>query len=149
MTRELTLRSLDIPTVHKFALGFDNMFDELLRLSAQQSNVTNYPPYNVIKTGDETLTIEMAVAGFAEGEIDISINNRVLTIKGEKTRYEDIGIEYLHRGISSRNFTRDFTLGEYVEVLDANVSNGILTIYLERKLPEEKKPKQIAIKYNK
>jgi len=145
---QLTLRTLDIPSIHKFGIGFDSMFDELLRITAQQ-NTANYPPYNIIKTGDETILIELAVAGFLEGEIDINVYDNILSIKGSKVRMENAEWEYSYRGISMRDFSREFTLAEYVEVQDASVRNGILSVYLERKLPESKKPKQIAINYNK
>lgn len=145
MTKTLTLRSLDIPSIHKFGIGFDTMFDELTRMTAQGQ--TNYPPYNVVKTSEDNFHIEVACAGFSEGEIEINIDNRVLTIKGNKEA--DVVAEYLHQGISNRDFVREFTLAEHVEVIDAVNKNGILTIYLERKVPEEKKPKTIAISYTK
>jgi len=148
MTRELTLRSLDIPSIHKFAVGFDNIFDELHRATVQQAN-TNYPPYNVIKYTDDQFAIELAVAGFRDGEIDIEVENNQLTIKGEQVADAREGIEFLHRGISARNFVRTFTLADHVEIVEAHTANGILTISLERKIPEEKKPKKIAISYNK
>ena len=124
MTRELTLRSLDIPSIHKFGIGFDNILDELMR------------------------AIELAVAGFTEGEIDVEVENNQLTIKGEQVNNRE-GLEFLHRGISARNFVRTFTLADHVEVVEAHTANGILTVSLERKIPEEKKPKKIAISYNK
>ncbi len=148
MTRELNLRSLDIPSIHKFAVGFDNVFDELMRITHQQSN-TNYPPYNVIKYTDDQFAIELAVAGFNDGEIDVQVENNQLTIKGEQSADVREGVEFLHRGISARNFVRTFTLADHVEVIEAHVANGILTVNLERKIPEEKKPKKIAISYNK
>lgn len=149
MTREISLRSLDIPAIHRFGIGFDTMLDELMRVSGAQPQ-NNYPPHNVIQTGDETITIEIAVAGFEEGEIEIGVQDRVLTISGAKEySAEPANYTYLHRGLSRRNFNQTFTLAPYVEVMDASIKNGILTILLERKLPEEKKPKQIAIKYNK
>jgi molecular chaperone IbpA len=148
MTRELTLRSLDIPSIHKFAVGFDNIFDELHRVTSQQAN-TNYPPYNVIKYTDDQFAIELAVAGFRDGEIDIEVENNQLTIKGEQAADTREGLEFLHRGISARNFVRTFTLADHVEIVEAHTANGILTISLERKIPEEKKPKKIAISYNK
>jgi len=147
MTKTLSLRSLDIPSIHKFGIGFDNMFDELMRMNSQQS--LNYPPYNIVKQTDDQFYIEVATAGFTEGEIDVQLNNRVLTIKGQVLRNEDASFEYLHRGISSRDFVREFTLAEHVEVRNALVKDGILTIYLERVVPEEKKPKTIAITYTK
>lgn len=147
MTKTLSLRSLDIPSIAKFGIGFDNMFDELMRMNSQQS--LNYPPYNIVKQTDDTFYIEVATAGFGEGEISINLDNRLLTIRGRIVRDEDTSNEYLHRGISSRDFDREFTLAEHVEVVNASQKDGILTIYLERIVPEEKKPKAIAINYTK
>ena len=147
-TKTLTLRAIDIPSIHKFGIGFDSMLDELMRLTAGQTN-TNYPPHNVIKTGEDTVTIEIAVAGFGESEIDIKLANNALIISGAKAREEMLNYEYLHRGLSSRDFTQTFPLAEHVEVIHAEVKNGILSIYLERKIPEEKKPKSIGITYTK
>jgi molecular chaperone IbpA len=145
MTKTLTLRSLDIPSIHKFGIGFDNMFDELMRMNSQQS--LNYPPYNIVKNTEDSFDIEVAVSGFSEGEIEVNLDNRVLTIKGQKN--EDLVAEYLHKGISTRDFVREFTLAEHVEVIHASQKDGILTINLERIVPEEKKPKAIAINYTK
>lgn len=151
MTRELTLRALDIPTLHKFAVGFDNMFDELMRTS-QDVRTTNYPPYNIVKNGENTFAIELAVAGFREGDIKITVEKNILTVQGEQTQSLDEldqPIEYLHHGISARNFNRTWTLADHVEVVNAKSENGILTISLERQIPEENLPKKIDIKYNK
>lgn len=148
MTKTLTLRSFDIPQLHKFGIGFDNLFNDLERVMQVQSS-SNYPPHNVIKTGEHTSIIEVAVAGFAEGEIDINLNNRQLTIAGERKREEDSNWEYLHRGISSRDFKHVFTLAEHVEVKSASITDGILRINLEREIPEEARPKSIAITYTK
>ena len=147
MTRELTLRSIDIPTIHRFGIGFDTMLDELLRSTTQSQS--NYPPHNVIKTGDETVLIQVAVAGFNEGEISITVENNTLFISGEQVNSDPINYEYLHRGLSSRNFVQKFKLAEHVEVIDASIKNGVLSVLLERKVPEDKKPKNIAINYNK
>jgi molecular chaperone IbpA len=144
----LTLRSIDIPSIHKFGIGFDSMLDELMRVSSAQTT-SNYPPHNVIKTGDNTVTIEMAVAGFDDGEVSISIENNVLTIQGSQMNSEPVNYEYLHRGLSSRNFEQNFRLAEHVEVKDATIKNGILTVLLEREVPEEKKPRNIAINFTK
>lgn len=147
MTRELTLRSLDIPAIHRFGIGFDSMLDELLRATNQTQS--NYPPHNVIKTGDETVLIEVAVSGFDEGEISITVENNTLLISGQQEKNDPVNYEYLHRGLSSRNFTQKFKLAEHVEVIDATIKNGVLSVLLERKVPEDKKPKNIAINYNK
>jgi molecular chaperone IbpA len=101
----------------------------------------------VIKTGDDTVTIEVAVAGFREGEIDISLDKRVLTISGAKKTEENTDWDYLHRGISSRDFRQNFTLAEHVEVRSASIRDGILSVNLERVIPEEARPKSIAITY--
>jgi molecular chaperone IbpA len=148
MTNTLTLRSFDIPSIHKFAVGFDNVFDEILRLSSQQGN-NNYPPYNIVKHNDNKFVIELAVAGFREGDINVTVEKNTLTIEGEQSVDLDTTVEYLHRGISARNFTRTYTLADHVEVSEAVVSNGILSITLERQLPEELQPKKIAITFNK
>jgi molecular chaperone IbpA len=145
--KTLTLRSFDIPQLHKFGIGFDSLFDDLQRFATQSS--TNYPPHNVIKTGENTVLIEVAVAGFAEGEVDLQVNKNMLTIKGEQQQAKDTEWEYLHRGISSRDFTHSFTLADHVEVKSASITNGILSVYLERQVPEEARPKSIAITYNK
>ena len=152
MTRELTLRSLDIPSIHKFGIGFDNIFDELMRVNQQQAN-TNYPPYNIVKHDEDRFAIEVAVAGFREGDINITVEKNILTITGEQAvkvyKEDEVEPEYLHRGISARNFTRTFTLADHVEVVSARAEDGILKIELERQVPEEQKPKTIAITYNK
>jgi molecular chaperone IbpA len=147
MTKTLSLRSIDIPQLHRFGIGFDSMFDDLMRTAQAQSG-TNYPPHNVIKTGENTSVIEVAVAGFAEGEIDISVDRQILTIAGAIQQAEEESHEYLHRGISRRDFRQTFTLADHVEVKNASVRDGILTVYLEREVPESARPKTIAITYN-
>jgi len=142
----LSLRSLDIPSIHKFAVGFDNMFDEIMRTTAQ---TTNYPPYNVVKHGEDKFAIELAVAGFKDGDIEVTVEKNQLTVKGEKAIELNEGAEYLHRGISARSFVRTWTLADYVEVTGAVVQDGILTVNLERIVPEESKPKKIAISFTK
>lgn len=153
MTNTLTLRSFDVPSIHKFAVGFDNIFNELNRISAQQGN-QNYPPYNIVKHSDDKFVIELAVAGFREGDINITVDKNVLTIEGDQIRnLEELDVDneivYVHQGISARNFTRTFTLADHVEVVGAKSENGILSITLERTVPEELKPKKIAITFNK
>jgi molecular chaperone IbpA len=149
----ITLRSIDVPSLRKFGVGFDNIFDELMRVTAQQS-VQNYPPFNFVKHGEDTYVIEVAVAGFDEGDISITVEKQVLIIEGrkdiaEKDEEANEGVEYIHRGISSRNFARSFTLADHVQVVDASSKNGILSIVLERHIPEELKPKTVEIRFNK
>lgn len=149
MTKTLTLRSHDIPSFNKFGIGFDRMFEEIQRLTEQQSNAT-YPPHNIIKLDDNNFVIELAVAGFTKGEIDVQVEKNILTIKGSKVKdLDEQPKEYIVKMIGTRDFERTFTLAEYVEVKEAAVSNGILSISLERKIPEAELPKRIAITYNK
>lgn len=142
----LTLRSIDIPSIHKFAVGFDSVFEDLILRSTQ---ATNYPPYNIVKHSEENFAIEVAVAGFRDGEIDVTVERNQLTVKGEKTTDLDNTPEYVYRGISSRSFTRTWTLAEHIEVVGAKSEDGILTISLELRVPESQKPKTIAITRNK
>jgi molecular chaperone IbpA len=145
--RELTLRALDIPTIHKFGVGFDQMFDELMRVTSRQS--TNYPPHNILKVDENNFVVQLAVAGFDEGDVDIQVEGRILSIIGSSKKDNKYGAEYLIQGISMRDFERTFTLAEHVEVKSAEVTNGILSIELERIVPVENLPKKIDIKYNK
>lgn len=148
MTNHLTLRSIDIPTISKFGIGFDSMFDELMRVTSQQSS-TNYPPYNVVKHSEDRFSIELAVAGFKDGDLDIETEKNQLTVRGEQSIDLTKPVEYLYKGISARSFTRTWTLADHVKVKGANVIDGILVIELEREIPEEQKPKKIAITYTK
>lgn len=144
----LQLRSIDIPQITRYGVGFDRMFDrldEILRINAQHN--TNYPPYNMIKYSDDRYAIEVAVAGFKQGEVTIEVRDNQLTIEGKQAELVEDTREFVHRGISGRDFTRVFTLAEHVEVVGAKQENGILIIDLERQIPEDKKPKQIAISY--
>ena len=145
-----TLRTLDIPALHRHAIGFDQLFQQMERTFANSRSNDNYPPHNVVKLDDTHFVVEVAVAGFKQNEIDVELQDGVLTDKGERAKVdEDQKPEYLHKGISARNFTRTFTLAENVEVRGATVENGILAVALELVVPEEKQPKKIAITFNK
>jgi molecular chaperone IbpA len=149
---QLEIRTLDLPAfvnqIHRQTIGFDRMFEELNRTFANSRTDGNYPPHNVVKLDDTHYVIEVAVAGFAEDEIDVELKENVLTVKGEQAKLEQ-EVEYLHKGISARNFTRTFPLAEHIEVRGATVKNGILAIALEQIVPEEDKPKKIAITFAK
>jgi molecular chaperone IbpA len=148
MTKTLTLRSLDIPQLHKFGIGFDNMFDELMRVSAQQSS-TNYPPYNVVQITEDEYMISLAVAGFGFDNLSVTKEKNFLIIEGKEYQAdsEQIVPNYLHKGISNRDFRREFKLADHVEIENAHLELGILNIHLKREIPEEQKPKSIAITY--
>ena len=145
---QFTLHTLDLPNLHRHTIGFDRMFEELNRTFANSRTDGNYPPYNIAKLDDTHDVVEVAVAGFKEDEIDVELKDGVLSIKGERAKVET-EVEYLHKGISARNFTRIFNLADNVEVRAATVTNGVLAIALEHIVPEEKKAKKIAITYTK
>jgi molecular chaperone IbpA len=123
-----------------FSVGFDDIFNTLQRASIPQSN---YPPYNIIKKG-ETYFIEIAMAGFKKSDIDIQVEDNTLTISANYSNREN-DIEFIHKGISEREFYKSFALAEYVEVKKAKIVDGILVIELEKNIPEEQKPKKIKI----
>ena len=123
-----------------FSVGFDDIFNTLHRASIPQSN---YPPYNIIKKG-ETYYIEMAMAGFKQSDINIEVEDNSLTISATYADRED-DIEFVHKGISEREFYKSFALAEYVEVKKAKMVDGILLIELQKNIPEENKPKIIKI----
>jgi molecular chaperone IbpA len=108
-------------------------------------NIPNYPPYNIKKTGDNTYTIEIAVAGFGQSDIDIEIDGGRLVVKGNVAS-KDEASDFIFQGIANRAFTRAFALNDQVEVKDAELFNGMLKIALERMVPEEKKPKKVQVK---
>ena len=142
----LHLRSLDIPQLHKFGIGFDTMFDELHRIHSQQVN-TNYPPYNVIQINEDEYMISMAVAGFGPDNLSVTKEKNFLIIEGNQHPTDDVEPKYLHHGISARDFRREFKLADHVEIANAHLELGILNIHLKRDVPEEQKPKTIAISY--
>jgi len=146
MTKTLTLRSADIPAFHKFGIGFDNMFDELLRVNAQQSN-NNYPPYNIVQINEDEFMISIAVAGFGHDNLTVTKEKNFLIIDGAHSTdtVNTNTINYLHRGISERNFRREFQLADHVEITNAHLELGILNLYLKREVPEAQKPRSIQI----
>ena len=150
MTKTLTLRSFDIPTLTKFGIGFDNMFDELMRVSAQQSS-TNHPPYDIVQINEDEYMISMAVAGFGHDNLTVTKDKKFLIIEGKHSREtvenEDVTAKYLHKGISERSFRREFQLADHVEISNAHLELGILSVHLKREVPEDAKPKTIAITY--
>lgn len=133
----------------KFFVGFDDQFVKLQKLHDDiTKNIPNYPPYNIKKIDDTHYTIEIAVAGFGESEIDIEIDGGKLVVRGNiaSTEQEDI---FLFRGIAARAFTRTFALNDQVEVKDAEIFNGMLKIALERLIPEQKTAKKVPVKVGK
>jgi molecular chaperone IbpA len=125
-----------------FFIGFNR---DLGRLnSAHKTNTTSYPPYDLIKLNQDTYRLSLAIAGFTKEDIDVTVDNGTLIIKGEIIDVTDA--EVVHKGIASRKFIRSFALGEYMEVTGAELKDGMLHINVDRIIPEEKKPKAIKIK---
>ena len=127
-----------------FLIGFTREFDRLNSIQKTNSSLS-YPPYNVLRYDEDNYSLELAVAGFEEDEISVTVKDGSLVIAGEKLNPE-VDEHYIHRGIATRKFTRSFALGEHMEVEDAVMSNGILSVSLARVVPEDQKPKQIPIK---
>ena len=135
------LTALDLHPLYRNAIGVDRLFDRLI--SNIEAPQTNYPPYNIVQVNEDEYFIELAVAGLDEEDLEITQDQNTLVITGAINVSEDLN--YLHKGIAGRNFRREFTLADHVEVVNADLNKGILLINLKRELPEAMKPKTIAI----
>jgi len=124
-----------------FFIGFDRMLDRMN--TTNTLSTTKYPPYNIIKTEDSQYELQLAIAGFTYDDLEITLKEGQLTINGNQTEEEPKN--YLHKGISARNFSRQFTLMDTIVVNGATLEDGILTVQLENVIPEEKKPRKIDI----
>ena len=146
MTRNLSIFNQLRPVT----VGFDNIFDHFERMfDGDVMNIpqVNYPPYNIVKTGENTYDIELALAGFSKDDINVEYENNVLTVKSIKKAEEvQENDAVLHRGISKRMFSKSFTVSDDVEVKGAELKDGLLKVSLERIIPESKKPRTIKIK---
>ena len=141
MTR---LTTLDLPNFHRATIGFDRMFNELERQFANSPNGNGYPPYNIAQLNDDEYMISIAVAGFGMDNLDITKDGKILRIEGTAPKGDE-NVNYLHKGIGGRNFRREFTLADYVEVDGATLELGMLNVHLKREVPDELQPKKIAI----
>lgn len=126
-----------------FFIGFNRELDRMASVHQAATRQT-YPPYDVLKLDEDAFQVSIAVAGFSKNDIEVSVDQGTLIVKGEIAEVTDG--EYLHKGIASRKFTRTFALGEYMEVTGASIEDGMLHINVNRVIPEEKKPKTIKIK---
>jgi len=140
MTR---LTTLDLPQLHRATIGFDRLFEQLDREFAN-SKSTGYPPYNIAQINDDEFMITLAVAGFGMDNLDITKDKNILRVEGTSPKGGEEVI-YLHKGIANRNFRREFTLADHVDVVSAGLEHGMLNIHLKREIPEELQPKKIAI----
>ena len=141
------ITSFDLTPFYRSTVGIDNLFDRITRNIDMAANAGNYPPYNIVKTGEETYEIQIAAAGFRQDEITVEVKDGQLVVQGSHDPTAGTAVEYLHHGISNRAFIRSFSLSDYVEVKTAVMKDGILTVKLEREIPEAMKPKKISIEY--
>ena len=137
--------AFDFAPYRRSTVGFDRLFDMLENSNAGQGQ-ENYPPFDLIKLGDNDYRIELAVAGFKPGEIDIAAQQNVLIVSGKKTEEsENRGQDYIYRGIATRSFERRFALADHIQVRGADLKDGMLAIELVREIPEAMKPRKISI----
>lgn len=137
------MSNLNLHPLFRRSIGFDRLNDFIDY--AMQSDAPNYPPYNIEKHGENNYRIVVATAGFRQEELDIRLENRLLTILGQPENQDNNAIEFLHKGIARRAFKLSLRLDEYIEVQQADYENGLLIIDLQRIIPEEKLPRQIPI----
>ncbi len=138
------MRNFDFSPLYRSAIGFDRMANLLDNLSRTEQNQPSYPPYNIELTGEDKYRITMAVAGFAESELAIDVNQNHLIVSGNKAA-EQQERTYLHQGIAARGFERRFQLADHVQVLSAAYENGLLHIELQKVIPESMRPRSIPI----
>jgi molecular chaperone IbpA len=139
--------NFDFTPYRRSMVGFDRLFDVLEHSARAATTESNYPPYDIEKSGDDSYRITIAVAGFTRDEIDVSAQQNLLTVTARKAENEgeaDTG-RYLHRGIATRAFERRFQLADFVQVTAADVADGLLTIDLVREVPEAMKPRKIVL----
>ena len=135
------MRTSDLTPLWRSTVGFDRLFD----MMETGGNSENYPPYNIERTGENDYRVTVAVAGFAESELNIEVKEDTLTIRGEKQSKTEQNGETLYQGIAARAFERQFQLADHVQVKGAALENGLLHVDLVREVPEAKKPRQIKI----
>lgn len=138
------LTTLDLTPFYRNSVGLDRLFDHMLTRMDNNAN-SGYPPYNLIKTDDDHYEIQLALAGFKSDEIEVNVQDGQLVVKADRAETAEETVEYLHRGIGVRSFVRTFQLADYVEVATAQFNEGILSIKLERLIPDSMKPRKIAI----
>ena len=134
--------SYDYAPLFRSSIGFDRIFN-LLESAQRTRSISDWPPYDIVKTSDETYRISIAVAGFAKDDLDIAFQSNLLTVSGKKQEASADG--YLHRGIAGRPFEHRFELADHVRVNGADLSDGLLSIDLVREIPEALKPRKISI----
>lgn len=139
------MRSIDLTPLMRATVGFDRMMNMLDSANRVDEGALSYPPYNIEKTGEDAYRIVMAVAGFGEDEMDVTVKENSLTVTGKKEKPETGEDAYLYRGIATRAFERRFDLADHIRVTGARLENGLLFIELVREVPEAMKPRTIKV----
>ncbi|MGF1650630.1 MAG: Hsp20 family protein [Hyphomicrobiaceae bacterium] len=140
------MRRNDFAPLYRSTVGFDHLFRLIDAMTSETPEANPYPPYNIERTGENAYTITMAVAGFTDAELSVEVKEHALTIKGSKSAEVENGREFLHRGIAQRTFERRFQLADHVEVVGADLRDGLLNVRLVRNIPERMKPRAISIR---
>lgn len=140
------MRTFDLSPLFRYSVGFDRL-DDLFETAFRNTQEVSYPPYNIVKTGQDAYRITLAVAGFAENDLELVVKENILTVRGKvgEGDNKDKDVTYLHRGIAGRAFEHRFQLADYVYVAGAKLANGLLDIEMVRELPETMKPQRIEI----
>ena len=144
MNKQIRFTTESLSPLYKMSIGFDRLAEQFFNDPTFSNAQTGYPPYNIAKKEDDIYEVTLAVAGFKKDDIDISLEDGTLIIKGESNVLDE-SVEYLHKGIAERNFIRTFKLAECVEVKEAKLEDGILRVSLFRNVPDAMKPKKIKI----
>lgn len=138
------LQRFDTTALNRALVGFDKLFEEIDSRFANQVS-SNYPPYNIARLEDNLYRIDLAITGFEKTEVEVTLEGDKLSITGTKEERAEDSVEFLHRGLALRDFERTFTLADHMKVKSAEIKNGILSISIEREIPEEMKPRVINV----
>ncbi|WP_371393298.1 Hsp20 family protein [Glycocaulis abyssi] len=138
------MRTIDYTPLYRTIVGFDRLAN-MINSAAKQETGNGYPPYNIEQLSEHEYVIELAVAGFGDNDLDVQVQENVLTVSGKRESDDSEPRQFIHRGIAERSFERRFHLADHIQVRDARLENGLLVLRLEREIPEAKKPRQIAI----
>jgi len=140
------MNAYDLSPLFRSTVGFDHLSQLIDNAFRLDERTASYPPYNIAKVSEDEYEITMAVAGFKQSELNVVVEQNTLTVTGAAAeKQEDTAKSYLHRGIATRSFERTFSLADHVKIVDAQLTDGLLTLKLVREIPEESKPKKIAI----
>lgn len=141
------MANLDFTPLYRSSVGYDQLPRILQTAMKLSDSDVGYPPYNIVRTGEDTYEIAVSLAGYSQDDIEIVVEQNHMTISGKMPTDENV--QYLHRGIAGRSFKRNFDLADYIEIKGATFENGMLTVKLQREIPDRLKPRQIEIKADK